>query len=134
MEHLRHFQLSDDPFRNEPLMRGLFEAGPQEDALRRLERSVRQARGLSVLTGASGSGKTMTVRRLLDLLEEEVFEAGMMVVLPGAADVVWMLRRYAAQLGVEEPAAEREGLMAQIYESLASVREDGRHAGPAGVQ
>ena len=76
MEHLRHFELSDDPFRNEPLVRVLFEAGPQEDALRRLERSVRQARGLTVLIGASGAGKTMTVRRLLDRLEEDVFEAG----------------------------------------------------------
>ena len=66
MEHLQHFQLSDDPFRNEALIRVLFEDGPQEDALRRLERSVRQARGLSVLIGASGSGKTITVRRLLD--------------------------------------------------------------------
>lgn len=128
MEHLRHFQLSDDPFRNEPLMRALFEAGPQEDALLRLERSVRQARGLSVLIGASGSGKTITVRRLLDRLEEDVFEAGMMVVLRGAADAFWMLRRYAVQLGVEEPAAERDALIAQIYESLAIVREDGRHA------
>jgi general secretion pathway protein A len=128
VEHLRHFQLSDDPFRNEPLMRALFEAGPQEDALRRLERSVRQARGLTVLIGASGSGKTMTVRRLLDRLEEDMFEAGMMVVLHGAADASWMLRRYAVQLGVEEPAAEREKLIAQIYESLAIVREDGRHA------
>ncbi len=128
MEHLRHFQLSDDPFRNEPLMRSIFEAGPQEDALRRLERSVRQARGLTVLIGATGSGKTMTVRRLLDRLEEEMFEAGMMVVLHGASDASWMLRRYAVQLGVEEPATEREGLIAQIYESLAIVREDGRHA------
>ena len=51
-----------------------------------------------------------------------------MVVLRGAADASWMLRRYAAQLGVEEPAAEREGLIAQIYEQLAIVREDGRHA------
>jgi len=128
VEHLHHFQLSDDPFRNEPLMRALFEAGPQEDALRRLERSVRQARGLSVLIGASGAGKTMTVRRLLDRLEDDVFEAGMMVVLHGAADAQWMLKRYAVQLGIEEPSAEREGLIAQIYESLAIIREDGRHA------
>jgi type II secretory pathway predicted ATPase ExeA len=70
----------------------------------------------------------MTVRRLLDRLEEDVFEAGMMVVLHGAADASWMLRRYAVQLGVEGPAAEREGLIAQIYEQLAIVREDGRHA------
>jgi type II secretory pathway predicted ATPase ExeA len=128
VEHLHHFQLSDDPFRNEPVMRMFFDGGPQQDALRRLDRAVRQGRGLSLLVGAAGSGKTMTVRRLFEDLEEDVFEASMMVVLAGAADAQWMLRRYALQLGVEEPAQEREGLIAQIYEQLAIVREDGRHA------
>ena len=66
MEHLHHFQLKGDPFRNEPLLRLFFEGGPQQDALRRLERAVRQDRGLNVLVGPTGSGKTMVVRRLLE--------------------------------------------------------------------
>jgi type II secretory pathway predicted ATPase ExeA len=66
------------------------------------------------------------VRRLLECLEEEVFEASMMVVLDGAADASWMLKRFVKQLGVEDPAPEREGMIAQIYDQLAIVREDGR--------
>ncbi len=128
MEHLHHFGLSEDPFRNEPLLRHLFESRQQVEALKRLERGVRQARGLSVLIGEVGSGKSMVVRQLLDNLEEEIFEAGMMVVLHGAADANWLLTRFARQLGVEEPSTEREGLVAQVYERLAIVREDGRHA------
>lgn len=128
MEHLHHFQLSGDPFRNEPMQRLEFESAPQQDARRRLDRAVRQGRGLGVLIGATGSGKTAVVRQLLDDLEEEVFEASMMVVLDGAADAGWMLRRFCRQLGVEELAAEREGLIAQIYEQLAIIREDGRQA------
>jgi type II secretory pathway predicted ATPase ExeA len=128
VEHLHHFQLSGDPFRNEPMQRLDFESAPQQDALRRLDRAVRQGRGLGVLIGATGSGKTAVVRQLLDDLEEEVFEASMMVVLDGAADAGWMLRRFCKQLGVEEPAAEREGLIGQIYEQLAIIREDGRQA------
>jgi type II secretory pathway predicted ATPase ExeA len=128
VEHLHHFQLGGDPFRNEPLLRHFFENGPQQDALRRLERSVRQGKGLGVLVGETGSGKTMVVRRLLENLEEEVFEASMMVVLDGAADAGWILRRFAKQLGVEEPELEREGLISQIYERLAIIREDGRQA------
>jgi len=67
------------------------------------------------------------VRRLLECLEEEVFEASMMVVLDGAADASWMLKRFVRQLGIEDPAPEREGMIAQIYDQLAIVREDGRH-------
>jgi hypothetical protein len=50
----------------------------------------------------------------------------MMVVLDGAADASWMLKRFIRQLGVEDPAPEREGMIAQIYDQLAIVREDGR--------
>ena len=126
MEHLHHFQLSGDPFRNEPLLRSYFEGQPHQGALQRLERAVRQGKGLCVLTGETGSGKTMVVRRLLECLEEEVFEASMMVVLDGAADASFMLKRFLRQLGVEDPATEREGMIAQIYEQLAIIREEGR--------
>ena len=128
MEHLQHFGLAEDPFRNEPRLESFFETHANRDALRRLERGLRQAKGLLVLVGDVGAGKTMVVRRLLESLEEEVFDASMLVVLHGAADAGWMLGRFATQLGVEEPAPEREALLAQIYEKLAIIREDGRHA------
>ncbi|HEX5064542.1 MAG TPA: AAA family ATPase [Myxococcota bacterium] len=128
MEHLRHFGLSEDPFRNDHLERFLHESPPQLDAQRRLERAVRQGRGFALLTGPVGSGKTTVARALFESLEEEAFEARMMVVLRANADFRWLLGRIAAELGVEEPASEREALLLQVYEKLAIVREDGRHA------
>jgi general secretion pathway protein A len=128
VKHLHHFKLAEDPFRNEPLLRFFFESRQQQDALQRLDRAVRQAKGLCVLTGDVGSGKTMVVRQLLENLEEEVFEASMMVVLNGAADSAWMMTRFARQLGVEDPPGEREALIAEIYDRLAIIREDGRHS------
>ncbi len=128
MEHFQHFGLAEDPFRNEPRLELFFETHANRDAMRRLERGLRQAKGLLVLAGDIGSGKTMVVRRLLESLEEEIFEASMLVVVHGAADAGWMLGRFATQLGIEAPASEREALLAQIYEKLAIIREDGRHA------
>ena len=128
MEHLQHFGLADDPFRNEPRLEFFFETMPHHDALRRLARGVRQSKSLCVLIGDAGSGKTMIARRLLEDLEEEVFDASMLVVLKGSADGMWMLMRFARQLEVEEPATDRETLLGQVYEKLAIIREDGRHA------
>lgn len=128
MEHLHHFKLNDDPFRNEPDLQLFFDSGAHRDAWRRLDRGARQARGLSVLVAESGAGKTMVVRRLLEGLEEEAFEASMIVVVRGAGDAQSLMARFAAQLGVEQPASDRKGLLGQIYEQLAIVREDGRHA------
>lgn len=128
MEHLQHFGLSQDPFRNEPDLRFFFESACHVDAMRRLDRAVRQSKGLVVLTGDSGAGKTLLTRRLYENLEDEIFEAVLMVMLPGAADAPSVLSRFARQLGVEEPARDRAALIGQIYEHLAIVREDGRHA------
>jgi len=128
LEHLHHFGLSQDPFSNEPDLRVYFESASHRDAQRRVERGLRQHKGLTLLTGEGGMGKTLLARRVLDALEEEVFEATLLVMLPGAADATGILQRFARQLGVEEPAEERAGLIGQIYEQLAIVREDGRHA------
>lgn len=128
MEYLHHFQLSDDPFRNDHLERSHVAVPTQDEALLRLDRGVRQGRGLVALVGPVGSGKTMVARRLYEELEEEVFEASMMMLLRSHVDSEWLLSRFAAQLGVEDPAEQREALIEQIYERLAIVREDGRHA------
>lgn len=128
MEHLQHFELTQDPFSNEPDLRFYFESASHRDAQRRVERGLRQRKGLTLLTGDGGLGKTLLARRILDSLEEEIFEASLLVMLPGAADATGVLQRFARQLGTEVPANDRPELLGQIYEQLAIVREDGRHA------
>lgn len=128
MEHLHHFGLSQDPFSNESDLRLYFESPVHRDAQRRVERGLRQHKGLTLLTGEGGMGKTLLARRILDGLEEEIFEATLLVMLPGAADAMGIFQRFARQLGAEEPARDRAGILGQIYERLAIVREDGRHA------
>jgi general secretion pathway protein A len=127
VEHLQHFGLVRDPFCNEPIPDQFLEIGPHREALLRLGRAVHQRKGLCVVTGEVGSGKTMALRQLFENLEEEMFEASLMVVLNAGADAAWIMTRFARQLGIEEPAAEREALLVQVYEQLAIVREDGRH-------
>jgi len=127
VEHLHHFRLSQDPFQNEPDLRFYFESVTHRQTQIRVERGLRQNKGLTVLTGEGGTGKTLLARRILDALEEEIFEVGLMVMLPGAAGADSVLTRFARQLGVEEPATERAVLLAEIYEQLAIVREDGRY-------
>ena len=128
MEHLQHFGLIQDPFSNEPDLRVYFDSASHREAQRRVERGLRQHKGLTLLTGESGMGKTLLARRILDALEEEVFEATLLVMHPGAADATGILQRLARQIGCEEPSADRAALLGQIYERLAIVREDGRHA------
>jgi type II secretory pathway predicted ATPase ExeA len=126
VEHLSTFGLTRDPFANEPQLDLFFESRPASEAVARLRRAAQQGKGLVVLTGAGGVGKTMLVRQLVDGLEEEMFEACLLVPVPGVSDGAWVVDRLARQLGVESPSPDRAGALAELYEQLAIVREDGR--------
>ncbi len=128
MDYLHHFQLSEDPFRIDAGERFDIDLPSQGDAHARIDRAVRQGKGLVLMIGGVGSGKTRIARRLYEELEEEVFEAAMMVVMRREVTADWLLGRIGQQLGVESADAEREALIAQIYERLAIVHEDGRRA------
>ncbi len=128
MEHLHHFGLAEDPFRSDAADKFDVALPSQQDALARLDRGVRQGRGLIVLLGGVGAGKTRVARRLYDGLEEEQFEAAMMVVLRREVGAEWLLARIARQLGIERVEADREAVIRQIYERLAIIHEDGRRA------
>ncbi|HME68985.1 MAG TPA: AAA family ATPase [Myxococcota bacterium] len=128
MEHLRHFGLAQDPFQNDPLAHLYFASREHADAERRLLRGVRQGKSLAVLLGEHGSGKSTIARHLLDSLEEEKFEASMMVILQGETGSTWFLTRIARQLGIDDPTPDRVGLVTQIFRRLVEVRDEGRHS------
>jgi general secretion pathway protein A len=128
VEHLLHFGLSRDPFANDPLLSFYFEDEAFSNVERRLLRGATQGKGLCLVTGPGGSGKTMLLRHLLESLEEEAYEPILLIPMPGVSDGRWILDRFARQLGVEEPAQEPSKLLGQLYEQLAVVREEGRRA------
>jgi type II secretory pathway predicted ATPase ExeA len=127
VEHLQHFGLARDPFQIEPDLRFYYDSALHSSAQRRVERSLRQSKGLSILSGECGTGKSLLARRLLGELEEEVFEAALMVMLPGVADRRTVVTRFAKHLEVEDVSDDPSGGLGQVYEQLAVVREDGRH-------
>jgi type II secretory pathway predicted ATPase ExeA len=128
VEHLRRFGLSRDPFSNETVPPVFVEATAHTAAQQRLVHALAQRRSLTLLVGEPGTGKSLLLRRLLDALEEELFHVSLLVPVPGVASAQWILSRLAQQLEVESPASDRGALLGQVYERLAIVREDGRHA------
>lgn len=128
MEHLRHFGLSRDPFSNETVPPVFAESAPYAAAQKRLVHALAQRRSLTLLVGEPGTGKSLLLRRLLDELEEELFHVALLVPVRGVASAQWILSRLAQQLEVESPARGHAELLGQVYEKLAIVREDGRHA------
>jgi len=128
MSYLDHFHLRTEPFSNAPVSRFYFESDQHRQALIRLMHVAERMKGLAVLVGDIGAGKTTLARRMLDLLPETEYEAVLLVIVHSGVTPGWLLRRIATQLGVPHPAEEKLTLLAQLYQRLVEIYEQGRKA------
>ena len=122
------FQLREQPFSNAPDARYYFNSSQHSQALLRLKHAARTNVGLAVLVGDIGAGKTTLARHLLDDLDEREFESALLVIVHSAITSEWLLRKIAAQLGVEEIPEGKIETLAAIYHRLLKIKEEGRKA------
>lgn len=128
MSYLEFFGLTAEPFSNAPVSRFFYNAPQHQQALTRLLYAASSMKGLAILVGDIGAGKTTLARRLLDALPEEEYEAALLVIIHSGITASWLLKRIALQLGVESPAQEKLALLSQLYQRLLQIHEQGRKA------
>ncbi|PLX82044.1 MAG: AAA family ATPase [Desulfuromonas sp.] len=128
MNYLEHFQLVNEPFSNAPDARFYYASEQHKQALLKLRYSVDSDKGLAVLVGGVGCGKTTLARRLLEQLPEDKYESSLLVMVHSGVTQEWILTRIAVQLGVENPAGNRLDLLRQLYHRLLEIEEAGRKA------
>ncbi|MCY1042550.1 AAA family ATPase [Corallococcus sp. bb12-1] len=126
--YLDFFELSQEPFSNAPVSRFYYNSAQHSQALTRLMHAVGYMKGLSILVGDIGAGKTTLARRMLDSLPESEYEAALLVIIHSGITAQWLLRRIALQLGVENPAQEKLALLSQLYQRLLQIYESGKKA------
>ncbi len=128
MTYLDYFELTTEPFSNAPVSRFYYNSAQHSQALTRLMHSVSYMKGLSILVGDIGAGKTTLARRMLDSLPESEYEAALLVIIHSGITANWLLKRIALQLGVESPAQEKLALLSQLYQRLLQIHESGKKA------
>jgi len=128
MNYLSHYELEREPFSNAPDSRFYFNSDQHSQALLRLMYAVDSNKGLAVLVGGVGTGKTTLARRMLDNLPENRYESSLLVMVHSGITPEWILTRIAMQLGVKEPAGDRLKLLKQLYTRLLEINDEGRRA------
>ena len=128
MSYLEHYGLDREPFSNAPDARFYFNSEQHSQALLRLMYAVDSNKGLAVLVGGVGTGKTTLARRMLDNLPEDRYESSLLVMVHSGITPEWILTRIALQLGVVEPAGDRLKLLKQLYTRLLEIEDEGRRA------
>src|SRR5207247_11009106 len=99
----------EPPFDNSPNPKFLYLSPEHDEALVRLMYAVRQRKGCAMLTGEYGCGKTTLSRALIQRLEAERFEIGLLTNPSWTA--IDFLRAVLYQLGVETEEKRKPELM-----------------------
>jgi general secretion pathway protein A len=128
MNVIEYFGMTQEPFSNAPVSRFYYNSAQHAEALTRLTYVVDGMKGLGLLVGQIGAGKTTLARRMLDALPEDRYEAVLLVIIHSGITASWLLRRIALQLGVQEPAHEKLALLGQVYQRLVQIYESGKKA------
>ena len=129
MSYLQFFGLTSEPFANTPISgKFYYNSFQHAQALLRLMYVAQSMKGLGVLIGDIGTGKTTLARKMLENLPESEYEAALLVIIHSGINATWLLKRIALQLGIERPADEKLQLLSQLYRRLLKIAESGRKA------
>ena len=128
MDYLEFYGLEEEPFSQAPNLKFFYNSPQHSRAILRLMYAVDTMKGLAVLLGEIGTGKTILARRMLDNLPEEEYESALLVIIHSQITADWLLNRIARQLGIENPAPEKLKLLNQLYNRLIELYEKGKKA------
>jgi len=128
MNYLGFYHLKEQPFSGAVDSRFYFNSFQHSYALVKLKYAAEERKGLAVLEGGIGTGKTTLARRMLEELNESQYEAALLVIIHSGVSSLWILRKIGIQLGIENPAEEKTALLGQLYERLMEVHDSQKKA------
>lgn len=128
MDYLEYYGLKEHPFSNVVDNRFYFSNPQHSTALVKLKYVVDTRKGLAVVIGDIGTGKTTLARLFLEQLDEKEYEAALLMVVHSTVSAEWLLKKLAMQLGVPDVKEDKVELVSQIYKRLHEINEEGRTA------
>jgi len=128
MDYLEYYSLKEHPFSNVVDGRFYYNSPQHSNALVKLKYAVDTRKGLVVVIGDIGTGKTTLARRFLENLDEDIYEAALLVVVHASVSSEWLFRKFAMQLGVKDLNEDKIELLTHIYKRLKEIDENGKKA------
>jgi general secretion pathway protein A len=119
-----YWLLTEPPFDNSPNPKFFYLSPEHEEALVRLVYTVRHRKGCGMLTGEYGCGKTTLSRALIQRLEAERYEIGLLT-NPGSTPVDF-LREVFYQMGGETAETRKPELLHQLNDLFFRNYQAGR--------
>ncbi|MBI5639814.1 MAG: AAA family ATPase [Nitrospirae bacterium] len=128
MDYLEFFKLTEHPFSNVVDSRFFYNSPQQSEAIMKLKYAIDTKKGLAVVIGNIGAGKTTLARKLLEGLDEAHYEAVLLVIIHSSVSSEWLLKKLAIQLGVKNIRDDKIELLGEIFRRLHEINEEGKKA------
>lgn len=128
MDFLNYYGLREHPFSNVVDNRFYYNSHQHANSLIKLKHAIDARRGLSVVIGDIGSGKTTLARRLLEELDEASYEAALLVIIHSTVSSEWLLKKLALQIGITDVKHDKVELLGQLYRRLLEINDEGKVA------
>ncbi len=128
MHYLQFFKLNAEPFSQALASEYFYGSAEHSRVLDCLAYAAESRKGLALVTGPIGHGKSTLARRFLNSLPEDDYSAGMIVMVHGGVTAHWLLRHVATTLGIVNPVNEKLHLLSQIHERLLEIERLGKRA------
>lgn len=128
MDYLEYYKLSEHPFSNVVDSRFYYNSPQQAEALVKLKYAIDTRKGLAVVIGNIGAGKTTLARKILEELDEDHYEAALLVIIHSSVSSEWLFKKFAIQLGVKNIPENKIDLLSEIYKRLHQINEQGKRA------
>ncbi|MBP7791814.1 MAG: AAA family ATPase [Candidatus Goldbacteria bacterium] len=129
MSYEQFFKLTEQPFSTAPDSRFFFDSTPHKEALLKILHAAETMKGLMIIIGDIGTGKTLLARRALEEMEkQDQYIVSLLVMVHSEITPDWLLKRIAQQIGIEKPAGKKEELLPQFYGRLMEINETGKKA------
>lgn len=128
MDYLEYYKLNEQPFSNVVDGRFYYNSPQHSNAITKLRYAIDSRKGLAVVIGNIGAGKTTLARRLLEELDEEHYEAALLVIIHSSVSSEWLFKKFAIQLGVTNVSDNKLELLGEIYKRLHEINQEGKKA------
>ncbi|HWB61791.1 MAG TPA: AAA family ATPase [Chthoniobacteraceae bacterium] len=124
---IRFYGLSENPFSDAVNPGYFYKTGGHADALAKMMLAVEHNTSLGMITGPSGTGKTLITQLLLQQLDAAKFHAVLVLVTPGMSKTA-LLREILSELGIAMPEgiSRTHDLLRILSHYIIELHENGR--------
>ena len=129
MSYEAFYSLKEQPFSNAPDSRFFYESEQHSEAMVRIMHAIDTMKGLTVMLGDSGTGKTILARKVNErLYNDPQYHAALLVIIHGEVTPDWFLRKIATQFDIEKPGEDKKTVFTQLAARLQQTHEAGKKA------